>query len=115
MKVMFWNVLIEIEKTERMSKGGIALPDDVVEADSLLTTVGKVVDIGPMAFKTKTPGGHDYAVHADDVKPGAWVMVSRKIGVPIKFRDGRVCQLCNDYEILAVLTEDEARMIRGYI
>lgn len=115
MKVLFWHVLIETRKAEKTTKGGIVLPDDVEEADNLLTQVGRVVGMGPMAFKTKTPGGHDYSIHVDDVKEGAWVTISRKIGIPIKTRDGRTFHLCNDYEILAVLTEDEAQEIKGYV
>jgi len=114
-KPLFWNVLLEIKKPEAKSPGGIILADDVLEREQLLTMVGKVVELGPMAFKTKTAGGHDYAVHAADIVPGAWVMTSRKFGVPIRTKDGRVFQMCNDYEIIAVISEDDAQEIRGYI
>lgn len=113
-KPLFWNVLLEIKKPEEKSAGGIIIAEQVQEKEQLLTMVGRVVELGAMAFKTKTNGGHDYSVHADDVKPGAWVLTARKFGVPIRTRDGRTYQLCNDYEIIAVISEEEAAQIRGY-
>lgn len=115
MKPLFWHVLIEMRPPEEKSKGGIVLTADIQEADLHLCPVGRVADLGPLAFKTKTSGGHDYAVHANDVTVGTNVLVARKIGVPIKMRDGRYYQLVNDYEILAVLTDDEAENVRAYV
>lgn len=113
-KPLFWNVLIEVKKPEAKTAGGIILADETREREQLLTMVGRVEALGEMAFKTRTAGGHDYSVHAADVKPGVWVLTSRKFGIQIKTRDDRVFQMCNDYEIIAVLTEDEAAQIRGY-
>lgn len=113
-KPLFWNVLLEVKAPETKTAGGIILADETREREQLLTMVGRVEALGDMAFKTKTSGGHDYSVHADDVKPGSWVLTSRKFGIPIRTRDGRVFQMCNDYEIIAVISEDEAAQIRGY-
>lgn len=115
MKPLFWHILIDLKKPEEKTAGGIVLSEGIKEAELALTVVGQVSAIGPMAFTTKTPGGHDYSVHADDVKIGTWVLVSRKIGVPLRQRDGRFQQLVNDYEIMAVLTEEEAANIKAYI
>lgn len=116
MKVLFWHVLLEIKRPEAKTASGIILTDDVQDAESALTMVGRVIEIGPMAFKTKTSGGHDYSLHVDDVKIGDWVLTSRKIGVPIKNKDGRTFQLCNDYEILAAFdNEQEASQVKAYI
>lgn len=119
MKPMFWNVLIEVRKPEERSAGGIVLQDEIKEKDMLLCPVGKVIAVGPMAFKTKTAGGHDYSVHAQDVVPGTWVLVNRKVGLPIKLRDretgqDRWLQMVNDYEILTPLTEEEASSVVAY-
>lgn len=115
MKTLFWRVLIQMERPELKTTGGIVLPDDVNDADDALRCVGKVVEIGPMAFTAKQASGIDYSLHQGDVKVGDWVLVNRKIGLPIKFKDGRAYQLVNDYEIMAVISEDEAAQIRAYI
>lgn len=126
MKPLFWNVLLEIKPPETKSAGGIIFSEDVQEREAMLTMVGKVVELGPMAFKTKTSGGHDYRVHHPDytvegfegapqVGVGSYVLISRKFGIPIRMKDGATYQLCNDYEIIAVITEEEAAKIRGYV
>lgn len=115
MKPLFWHIIIDLKKPEEKSAGGIVLSDSIQEANLALTCVGRVSAIGPMAFSTKTAGGHDYSVHKEDIQIGTWVLVSRKIGVPLRHRDGRVQQIVNDYEIMAVLTEEEAMNIKEYI
>jgi len=118
MKPMFWHVLLEMHHVEEKTESGIYLAQNTVENDALLSSVGRVVDKGPMAYKTKTPAGHDFSVHDEDVVPGAFVLVNRKVGMQIKVKEGntiRYYQMVSDYEILSVLTEDEAKSIRGYV
>lgn len=115
MKPLFWHVLIEMPNPEEKTDSGIILTGDIQEANLHMNPVGQVVELGPMAFKTKTSGGNDYSIHKDDVTVGTWVLVSRKIGVPVKTKDGKFYQLVNDYEILAVLTPEEAKNVRAYV
>lgn len=115
MKTLFWRVLIELRPVEEKSAGGILIGGRDQEAELLQTCVGRVLELGPLAFATKTNSGADYAVHKDDVTVGTWVLMSKKIGVPIEFKDGRRVQLINDYEILATLTEEEAMSIKAYL
>lgn len=116
MKPLFWHILIALRQPQEQSVGGIVMPDQIKEAEAALTPVGQVVAIGPMAFATKTTGGHDYAIHKEDVQVGTWVMVSRKIGVPFRMKDGRYYQLINDYEIMGTFaSEAEAAEIKAYI
>lgn len=50
-KPLLSNYLVQIRRAKKMSKGGIALPEEVQRSEAANTTVGKVVALGPICFK----------------------------------------------------------------
>jgi chaperonin GroES len=48
-------VLLEPFKVERKTKGGIVLPDSVVQRDELAEQKARVVEVGPHAWRGETP------------------------------------------------------------
>ena len=67
-------VLLQIRRAKNMSSGGIALPDEVQQAEAANTQVAKVIAIGHNCFK-----------HPDSGKPwaeGPWFKVGDYLRIP---------------------------------
>lgn len=43
-------VIVDITETEKVTKGGIVLPDELVSKEQAVEETGKVISIGPLAF-----------------------------------------------------------------
>ena len=46
-------VLVQLRNAKRVSAGGIVLPSATRDQEKWLTTVGKVISVGPLAFKNR--------------------------------------------------------------
>ena len=107
-----WRILIMPYNPPKISKGGIAIPDEVHERERLSTNVGLVMAVGPLAYK-------DHAKFGDPNNPNApwnpwcqekdWVLFGRYAGSRFKI-DGGELRLLNDDEILAVI-EDPSHLV----
>lgn len=60
-------VLVQFRAPKKKSKGGIILVDDTVETEKWNTQVGRVVALGPLAFKSRDK--------MSDWPEGAWAKV----------------------------------------
>lgn len=112
-----WRLLIMPAQPRTMSKGGIALPTKVMEAEEHLNYIGKVVNIGPLAGKSEKfenpewkqywggPGSDrmpDQPVpqrYLWDIQVGDWVIYGRYTGQKCWFRGAKMI-FVNDDEIL---------------
>lgn len=97
---MAFNVVVEIDKTETVTKGGIILPDSKTERDRLACEEGVLVAISPLAFT--------YAQWPDeDKKPkvGDRVIVNRYAGM-LREKDGKDYRIIEDKSLVAVLREE---------
>lgn len=84
------------------TKGGIFMPDKVVEEDRWQGNVGLVIAVGPGAFV-------DDAVakfHGQTVKPGDWVMYQAADGISMNINEVP-CRLFQDTRILMKVTDPE--------
>lgn len=107
LKMAFWRVLIEIEEPPEKTEGGIFLPDEVRNAEAVMSCVGRIADMGPLAFTARTSLGYDYgAMH---VRPqiGDFVLVPKYGSRDVRLKDGRSYKILEDHEVLAVVTEPE--------
>lgn len=96
---MAFNVVVEIDKAETVSKGGIILLDSTTERDRLACEEGTLVAISPLAFS--------YAKWPEDArKPevGDRVMVNRYAGM-LREKDGKDYRIVEDKSLVAVLRE----------
>lgn len=90
-------ILIEPEKVEGVSKGGIVIPKEVNKEEQKAQVIGLVLDIGPTAYADQdTPW----------CKVGDRVLYQRYSGMRIpdengKLRDDRL--LLNDLDVTAVV------------
>lgn len=110
-------------RTAPKRKGMIILTDDSREADQATNTVGQVVELGPLAYKTK-PAGLDYSQDTNQPKVGSWVRYAKHAGQPFKVRveksgpDGDEFEryvLITDTDILGVIPDDQVDRHVGWI
>lgn len=90
-------VLVKVEEAEKVTKGGIFIPDNVQDRNTEASTIGEVVAIGPNAW-----------VGFDDGKP--WAKVGDRVAFAQyggkKITDPETeetFRILNDEDILAVL------------
>ena len=113
-------VLVQLRAVkERVTEAGLLLPEEVKETEKWNTMIGKVIAIGPLAFKKR-----------DDMQPwpeGAWANVGDFVRVPkwggdlweIDFEDeglkGKALfTFFNDHELIGKVTGDP-RAIKAFI
>ena len=96
-------VLVEIQKPEEKTKGGIILPQETMDKEGEASQVAKIIDIGAAAF---TNGIGDLPLEFS-VKPnvGAFVILERYQGVRIEGLDDKEYRLVSDKQILAILNK----------
>ncbi len=115
-EAFLWRLLIMPAQPRAMSKGGIALPNKVMEAEEHLNYIGKVVGIGPLAGKSEKFANPAWTEWRDntsveppprpepprylwDIKVGDWVIYGRYTGQKCWFKGAKMI-FVNDDEIL---------------
>ena len=96
-----WRLLILPYKGKGKTEGGIYLPENVVEENTISTQVGYVLKVGDLAFKDKEKFPTGAWCEA-----GNWVMFARYAGSRFKIDGGEV-RILNDDEVLAKILEPE--------
>tara|TARA_R100001594_G_scaffold78199_2_gene112741 strand:+ start:3794 stop:4228 length:435 start_codon:yes stop_codon:yes gene_type:complete len=96
-----WRMLILPYRGKGKTEGGILIPDQVVDRESVATVCGYVLKIGPLAYKDeeKFPSGA-WCAEKD------WVIFGRYAGARFKIDGGEV-RILNDDEIIAVIQDPE--------
>ena len=89
-----WYVLVEIEKCEEETKGGIIIAKTIADREDNNSDVGTVIALGPIAFKDR--GGPEHWP-----KVGDKVLFAKHGGK--KFDDYR---LINDEDVFAWVEEE---------
>lgn len=113
-------VLVQLRAVkERVTEAGLLLPEEVKETEKWNTMIGKVIAVGPLAFKKR-----------DDMAPwpeGAWAKKGDFVRVPkwggdrweIDFEDNglkgkALFTFFNDHELIGKVTGDP-RAIKAFI
>ena len=96
-----WRILILPYRGKGKTEGGVILPDQAVEEQTVSTQVGYVLKVGPLAYQDpeKFPTG-PWCAEKD------WIMFARYAGSRFKIDGGEV-RLLNDDEVLAKILEPE--------
>ena len=115
-----WAVLVMPVQPKQKSKGGIELPQEVLDNQGQLQVVGKVAALGPLAFRSRKlcAGLLDVLrvwfglTIAGAPKVGDWVMYGRYTGMRFEFNGTRLIMV-NDDELLA--DPIEPQNVRVYV
>lgn len=95
-----YNVLVEPKEVQKATKGGLLMPDEVVEKEGFARTEGILVEASPMAFSWP-----DWPEGAEKPAIGQRVMFAKYNATEMKGADGKNYWLMNDEAIVAVVDE----------
>lgn len=94
-----WRILILPFQGKKRSDGGVIIPDQVRERESLATVCGYVLRMGPDCYMDP-----DKFPNEPWCKQGDWVIFGRYAGSRFKIEGGEV-RIINDDEILATIAD----------
>lgn len=92
-----YKVLVRPKKAETVTKGGIALPDMVVEKDQHAAMEGVICGMSPLAFSYE-----EWPATARKPQMGDTVVFARYSGISQRGNDGVEYRIMNDRDIVAV-------------
>lgn len=96
-----WRVLVMPYQTAQQTKGGLFIPDEVRDRETVATVVAYVLKVGPLAYKDPNKFGPDCEPWC---KQGDWVCIGRYSGSRFKI-DGGEIRILNDDEVIATVLE----------
>jgi chaperonin GroES len=95
-----FKVLVKPDEFQRITKGGIIIPDPVVDMEKRAVYRGTLIDLSPTAFSYETwPEGTVLP------KPGDKVLFGKYAGTTVKGKDGEEYRVLNDKDVIALLDE----------
>lgn len=98
-----WRVLVMPYQGKAKTTGGLYVPDEVRERESVATTVAYVLKVGPLAYKDPNKFGPDAAPWCVE---GQWVCIGRYSGSRFKIDGGEV-RIINDDEVISTILEPD--------
>lgn len=96
-----WRVLVMPYQGQTKTAGGLYVPDEVRERESVATVVAYVLKVGPLAYKDPDKFGPDAEPWC---KEGQWVCIGRYAGSRFKI-DGGEIRILNDDEVIATILD----------
>jgi len=100
-----WRILILPYQGKKQTQGGIIIPEDVRERESVGTVCGYVLRVGPLAYLDADKFGTESSLNPW-CKEGDWVIFGRYAGSRFKIEGGEV-RILNDDEVLAVINSPD--------
>jgi co-chaperonin GroES (HSP10) len=94
-----WRILVMPYQGTIKTKGGLHLPDEVRERETVATVVAYVLKLGPLAYSDKKYG-------SAWCEEGQWVCIGRYSGSRFKIDGGEV-RIINDDEVIATILEPD--------
>lgn len=93
-----YNVLVKVEKVEKVTAGGIIKPDSIEDRQNAMFTKGVLVAVSPLAFTyERWPEG------SRKPRPGDRVMITKAAGREVDGEDGEKYKILKDKDIEAIL------------
>jgi len=96
-----WRILVMPYQGKQKTSGGLYVPEEVRERESIATVVAYVLKVGPMAYS-------DVERFGDKpwCKEGQWVCIGRYSGSRFKIDGGEV-RILNDDEVIATIFDPD--------
>lgn len=111
---ILWRILVQPLPPLKKNAGGvIEIPDEVQNAEGILTSIGRVLQLGHFAFKSTTQAGLALSEEPHKPKVGDYVLHETYAGQEIKLRNGKKLRILLDTEVLAIVTDPDE--IKNYI
>lgn len=98
-----WRVLVMPYQGSSKTAGGLYVPDEVRERESVATVVAYVMKLGPLAYKDPDKFGPEAEPWCEE---GQWVCIGRYSGSRFKIDGGEV-RIINDDEVIATILDPE--------
>ena len=98
-----WRVLVMPYKGREKTVGGVYVPDETRDRESVATVVAYVIKVGPLAYKDPDKFGAECEPWC---KEGDWVCIGRYAGSRFKLDGGEV-RIINDDEVIATNLDPE--------
>ena len=98
-----WRVLVMPYKGREKTVGGVYVPDETRDRESVATVVAYVIKVGPLAYKDPDKFGAECEPWC---KEGDWVCIGRYAGSRSKLDGGEV-RIINDDEVIATILDPE--------
>lgn len=86
-----WRLLVAPVRPRRETKGGIILADETLDAQDILTYIGRVVALGPLVGKKP-----EWPEGSYDIKVGDWVVFGRHGGQRFEFKGVKLLLIDDD-------------------
>jgi co-chaperonin GroES (HSP10) len=94
-----WRVLVMPYQTAQQTKGGLYIPDEVRDRETVATVVAYVLRVGPLAYKDPGKFGPDSEPWC---KQGDWVCIGRYAGSRFKIDDEVIATVLEPTDIKSV-------------
>lgn len=94
--LLLHHILIDSDKKETVSPGGIVIPDQILEKERKAVEYGTVLQVGPTAYT-------DYGRDPSIIKVGDKVSFNRYSGKEITDLDDKKYLIVNDSDVLCIL------------
>ena len=94
--LLLHHILIDSDKKETVSPGGIVIPDQILEKERKAVEYGTVLQVGPTAYT-------DYGRDPSIIKDGDKVSFNRYSGKEITDLDEKKYLIVNDSDVLCIL------------
>ena len=98
-----WRVLVMPYKGREKTVGGVYVPDETRDRESIATVVAYVIKVGPLAYKDPDKFGEECEPWC---KEGDGVCIGRYAGSRFKLDGGEV-RIINDDEVIATILDPE--------
>ena len=95
-RLLLHHLLVDPDKKETVSPGGIVIPDQILEKERKAVEYGVVVQVGPTAYLDH---GRDPSI----IKIGDRVCLNRYPGKEVLDNDDKKYLIINDSDILCVI------------
>jgi co-chaperonin GroES (HSP10) len=95
-----WRILVMPYQGRATTSGGVFVPEEVRERESVATVVAYVLKLGPLAYKDEKYGSEPWC------KEGQWVCIGRYSGSRFKIEGGEI-RIINDDEVIATILEPD--------